>query len=60
MPNQRDKTSISDNESHEIKLRDLCIDDYDNLIRLWDDAGLPYKPDGREWSETHRIQHMRE
>ncbi|MGB3480349.1 MAG: GNAT family N-acetyltransferase [bacterium] len=52
MPNQRDESSISDNESHEIKLRDLCIDDYDNLVRLWDDAELPYKPDGRDKKEN--------
>jgi ribosomal protein S18 acetylase RimI-like enzyme len=29
-------------------LRDLNIDDYDDLIRLWAEAGLPYKPDGRD------------
>lgn len=52
MPNQRDKTSIGDNESHEIKLRDLCIDDYDDLIRLWDEAELPYKQDGRDKREN--------
>lgn len=52
MPNQRDKTGIRDNESHKIKLRDLCIDDYDDLIRLWDEAELPYKLDGRDKREN--------
>ena len=52
MPNQRDKTSIRNSESHEIKLRDLCIDDYDDLIRLWDEAELPYKPEGRDKKEN--------
>jgi GNAT superfamily N-acetyltransferase len=52
MPNQRAKSSIHDNESHDIKLRDLCIDDYDDLIRLWHEAELPYKPDGRDKRES--------
>ncbi|MGB3340015.1 MAG: GNAT family N-acetyltransferase [bacterium] len=52
MPNHRGKTSIHDNGSHEIKLRDLRIDDYDDLIRLWDEAELPYKPEGRDKREN--------
>jgi GNAT superfamily N-acetyltransferase len=52
MPNQRDKTCIHDNGRYDIKLRDLCIDDYDDLIRLWDEAELPYKPDGRDKREN--------
>ena len=32
-------------------LRRLTIDDYDALINLWGDAGLPYRPLGRDTSE---------
>lgn len=31
-----------------MKIRHLKIDDYDELIRLWDKARLPYKPKGRD------------
>ena len=30
------------------ELRLLTIEDYDDIIRLWSDAGLPYKPNGRD------------
>lgn len=30
------------------KLRKLTADDYDDIIRVWGDAGLPYKPQGRD------------
>jgi len=30
------------------KIRKLTIDDYDELIRVWADAGLPYRPLGRD------------
>lgn len=29
-------------------LRRLTADDYDDIIRVWADAGLPYKPEGRD------------
>lgn len=29
-------------------IRTLTIDDYDLIIRLWSDAGLPFKPKGRD------------
>lgn len=29
-------------------LRKLTADDYDDIIRVWADAGLPYKLDGRD------------
>ncbi len=29
-------------------LRRLTADDYDDIIRIWADAGLPYKPQGRD------------
>lgn len=30
------------------QIRHLTIDDYDEIIRVWSDAGLPFKPHGRE------------
>ena len=29
-------------------LRRLTADDYDDILRVWSDAGLPYKPQGRD------------
>jgi len=29
-------------------LRELTADDYDDVLRIWSDAGLPYKPQGRD------------
>ncbi|MCK4352297.1 GNAT family N-acetyltransferase [candidate division WOR-3 bacterium] len=31
-----------------IVIRNFCIEDYDTLITLWDNAQLPYKPKGRD------------
>jgi ribosomal protein S18 acetylase RimI-like enzyme len=33
------------------EIRRLTIDDYDDLIRLWADSGLPYRPFGRDARE---------
>jgi len=30
------------------RIRELSIDDYDALVALWEESGLPYKPTGRE------------
>lgn len=32
----------------ETKIRRLTINDYDEIVRVWSDAGLPFKPGGRE------------
>jgi N-acetylglutamate synthase len=34
------------------QIRRLTRDDYDDMIRVWADAGLPYKPKGREQRES--------
>jgi ribosomal protein S18 acetylase RimI-like enzyme len=34
-----------------INIRRLTIDDYDSIIRVWADAGLPFKPKGRDSRE---------
>jgi ribosomal protein S18 acetylase RimI-like enzyme len=31
-----------------IKIRKMNIADYDDLIKLWNEAGLPYRPRGRD------------
>jgi len=33
------------------RIRHLGPDDYDDLIRVWADAGLPYRPHGRDSRE---------
>jgi len=35
-----------------ISLRPLTIDDYDGLRALWEEAGLPYRPNGRDTREN--------
>ena len=32
----------------QVKLRNLKIEDYDNIIKLWKEASLPFKPEGRD------------
>ena len=29
-------------------IKKLSIDDYEEIVKLWADAGLPYKPNGRD------------
>lgn len=41
-------------------LRRLTADDYDDIIRIWADAGLPYKPDGRDSRERMTVEMERE
>ncbi len=31
-----------------IRIRELTIDDYDALCALWEEAGLPFRPNGRD------------
>ncbi|HEU68100.1 MAG TPA: GNAT family N-acetyltransferase [Candidatus Acetothermia bacterium] len=33
-------------------IRDLSIADYDDLVRLWQEANLPYRPHGRDSREA--------
>ena len=35
-----------------INIRKLAIDDYDSLCALWEEAGLPYRPNGRDTREN--------
>ncbi len=35
-------------KTNNITIREFRIDDYDNIIELWENAGIHYKPNGRE------------
>jgi len=35
-----------------VEIRRLVPDDYEKMIRLWEEAGLPYKPKGRDSRES--------
>jgi len=34
-----------------MRIRELCAEDYSELVALWDAAGLPYRPNGRDARE---------
>ena len=38
------------------ELRKLTTEDYDDILRVWSDAGLPYKPDGRDNRERIALE----
>ncbi|MBS3782063.1 MAG: GNAT family N-acetyltransferase [Candidatus Thermoplasmatota archaeon] len=35
-----------------MELRTPSIEEYEKIIELWDEAGLPYKPEGRDTKEN--------
>jgi len=39
-----------------ISIRPLAIHDYDALCALWEEAGLPFKPNGRDTREKIALQ----
>ena len=41
----------------ELTIRQLTIDDYDDILQLWAQAGLPFKPNGRD-SRTRMAAEM--
>lgn len=41
------------------KIRNACVDDYDSIIKLWQRAGLPYEPEGRDSREALKSQIQR-
>lgn len=41
-----------------IRIRRLGIDDYDGMVDVWERAGLPYKPRGRDSRESIQKQIM--
>jgi ribosomal protein S18 acetylase RimI-like enzyme len=39
-----------------MEIRSLTISDYDQIVALWQKAGLSYKPEGRDRKDTIRSQ----
>ena len=39
-----------------VVIKKLTIDEYDSLIEMWDEVGLPYKPHGRDSRENIKCQ----
>jgi len=42
---------VQKTEVPEVTIRDLTMQDYDSVLRLWVDAGLPFRPLGRDRPE---------
>ena len=40
----------------DVRIRVLTADDYDGLLKLWQDAGLPYRPNGRDSGSSIKNQ----
>lgn len=43
-----------------MRIRKFCIKDYDDVIKLWKEADLPYKPKGRDKRENIEKELQRE
>jgi len=41
---------------HDVEFRNLTLEDYETIISLWKQAGLPYKPKGRDSKEAMNKQ----
>jgi len=41
------------------EIRRLTIDDYDEIIRVWAEAGLPFKPNGRDRRDRIAVEMLR-
>lgn len=39
-----------------MKIRRLAIDDYDEIVKLWSQAGLPFRPKGRDSKKAIEAQ----
>jgi N-acetylglutamate synthase len=43
----------------EVTIREMTIDDYDAVTRVWTEAGLPFRPRGRDRLEKMRMEMAR-
>ncbi len=43
-------------EGISIKIRILTIDDYDKMVKLWEDSGLESRPKGRDSKKAMEVQ----
>ena len=39
-------------QTDDLKIREFCIEDYDRVMELWAEGGLPLKPQGRDSREN--------
>ena len=44
-------------KSKEIIIREFAMDDYDQVVELWKEAGIHYRPNGRE-SRSHMAKEL--
>lgn len=42
--------------TQEVTIREMTLDDYDAVTRLWTEAGLPYRPLGRDQPDKIRVE----
>lgn len=49
-------TSASPTEGPGVIIREMTLDDYDAVIRLWIQAGLPFRPLGRDRREKMQVE----
>jgi ribosomal protein S18 acetylase RimI-like enzyme len=40
----------------DITVREMTLDDYDAVTRVWTEAGLPFRPQGRDRREKMRVE----
>jgi ribosomal protein S18 acetylase RimI-like enzyme len=45
-----------DGAVEEVGIREMTLDDYDAVTRLWAEAGLPYRPLGRDRPDKIRVE----
>ena len=41
---------------HEVSIRQMTMDDYDAVTRVWTEAGLPFRPRGRDRPEKMQTE----
>ncbi|MCK4330096.1 GNAT family N-acetyltransferase [candidate division WOR-3 bacterium] len=54
--NKTMKMKSPEKDIENVVIKKLTTDDYDSMIELWDDVGLPYKPHGRDSRESIKYQ----
>jgi ribosomal protein S18 acetylase RimI-like enzyme len=45
-----------DTDAQEVRIRDMRLDDYQAVTRLWAEAGLSYRPLGRDRPDKMRVE----
>jgi ribosomal protein S18 acetylase RimI-like enzyme len=47
---------MTDKQDQSVVIREMRIEDYEALIKLWKDASLPFRPEGRDSKEEIKRQ----